>query len=52
MKPPLGHLLHSELVGKVLFVVISLAINLALAWASFRFIESPIMGLKDRFRYS
>jgi len=52
MKPPLGHLLHSEIVAKVLFVVISLGINLAVAWVSFRFIESPIMNLKDKFKYA
>jgi peptidoglycan/LPS O-acetylase OafA/YrhL len=50
-KPSLGHLLHSEVFGKVAFVLVSLAINLAVAWASFRFIESPIMNLKNRFRY-
>ena len=52
IKPPLSHLLHSEIVAKVLFVVFSLATNLGVAWVSFQFIEAPIMRLKDRFRYA
>jgi peptidoglycan/LPS O-acetylase OafA/YrhL len=52
LKPPLGHLLHSEIAGKVVFVIVGLAINLGVAWASFRFIEGPIMELKRAFRYS
>jgi peptidoglycan/LPS O-acetylase OafA/YrhL len=52
MKPPLGHLLHSEIAGKVIFVTVSLVINLGLAWASFVLFESPIMKLKRRFGYA
>ena len=51
-KPPLVHLLHSEVFGKMLFVMLSLAINFGVAWSSFRFIESPIMNLKNRFKYA
>jgi len=52
IKPPLGHVLHSEVLAKVLFVVLSLAVNLAVAWSSFQFIESPIMSLKRKFKYN
>jgi peptidoglycan/LPS O-acetylase OafA/YrhL len=52
IKPPLGNLLHSEIFGKVFFVILSLAINLAVAWTSFQLIESPIMNLKNRFKYA
>jgi peptidoglycan/LPS O-acetylase OafA/YrhL len=52
MKPPLAHLLHSEALAKVVFVILSLGINLTVAWVSFQVIESPIMRLKNRFKYA
>jgi peptidoglycan/LPS O-acetylase OafA/YrhL len=42
---------HSMIVGSVLFVVVALGVNLAVAIASFRLIESPILSLKSRFGY-
>ena len=42
IKPPLGHALHSEVLGKIVFVIVALAINLAVAWASFQLIEYPL----------
>jgi peptidoglycan/LPS O-acetylase OafA/YrhL len=51
MKPVLGSAVHSENLGKVVFVVVCLGINLGLAWLSFRWIEAPIMTWKKRFDY-
>jgi len=51
MKPMLGSALHSENLGKVVFVAVSLGINLGVAWVSFRLIEAPIMTWKKRFDY-
>jgi peptidoglycan/LPS O-acetylase OafA/YrhL len=33
-------------------VLVSLAVNLVVAWASFQFIEAPIMSLKRKFKYA
>jgi peptidoglycan/LPS O-acetylase OafA/YrhL len=52
IKPILQSLFHAEVPAKLLFVIFSLAANLGVAWASFVFIESPIMLLKRRFQYS
>lgn len=42
---------HSYLVGTSLHLAFNIAINLGVAAASFHFIESPILRLKDRFKY-
>jgi peptidoglycan/LPS O-acetylase OafA/YrhL len=52
IKPVLQSLLHAEVPAKLLFVIFSLAANLSVAWASFVFIEWPIMWLKSRFKYA
>jgi peptidoglycan/LPS O-acetylase OafA/YrhL len=41
----------SEILGKLVFVVASLGVNFAVAAASFRYFESPILKLKSRFDY-
>jgi peptidoglycan/LPS O-acetylase OafA/YrhL len=51
MRSPLLSVLGSEVLAKVTFVLASLAINFALAFASFRYFESPILKLKSRFDY-
>lgn len=43
---------HSAFAGGVIFVFGSLLINVAVAMASFRFIEAPIMKLKARFGHA
>jgi len=44
--------MHSYAVGSVVFLVFCLAVNLLIAALSFHFIESPIMRLKSRFKYT
>lgn len=44
--------LHSGWAGSVTFMIFALATNFLVAFLSFRFIESPILSLKDRFAYS
>ena len=44
--------MHSYAIGSVAFLVCCLLLNLLIAGASFHLIESPIMKLKSRFRYS
>ena len=51
MRNPLLSVLGSEVLAKATFVLASLAINFALALASFRYFESPILKLKSRFDY-
>jgi peptidoglycan/LPS O-acetylase OafA/YrhL len=43
---------HSAFVGGLLFVFISLLVNVLVAVASFHFFEAPIMKLKSKFRYA
>jgi len=51
MKLLLTSTLRSAVLAKMIFVLVSLAINFALAVASFRYFESPILKLKSRFDY-
>jgi peptidoglycan/LPS O-acetylase OafA/YrhL len=43
---------HSAFTGGLLFVLVSLLVNMLVAIASFHLIESPIMKLKKRFSYT
>jgi len=42
---------HSMIIGSILFTLVALGVNLMVAAASFRFIESPILSLKSKFGY-
>ena len=52
MQPYFTALTHSAFAGGLLFVFISLLVNLLVAVASFHFFEAPIMKLKSKFRYA
>jgi peptidoglycan/LPS O-acetylase OafA/YrhL len=45
-------LTHSFAIGSITFILACLIINLTIAAISFKFIESPIIGLKKRFEYN
>jgi peptidoglycan/LPS O-acetylase OafA/YrhL len=45
------YITHSRVAGLLLHLILSLAVCIALAWMSFRFIEEPILRLKSRFAY-
>lgn len=51
LRPFLAELTHSFAIGGILYLVLSLAVNLSVAALSFHFIESPIMNFKRRFAY-
>jgi peptidoglycan/LPS O-acetylase OafA/YrhL len=52
MKERLVAWTHSLLIGGSLYIALCLLVNLLVAAASFRFFESPIIGLKRRFSYA
>ena len=45
-------LIHSYAIGSVVFLIFCLLVNLMIACISFHLLESPIMSLKSRFKYS
>lgn len=45
-------LMHSYAIGSVVFLIFCLSVNLIVACVSFHLLESPIMRLKSRFKYS
>ncbi len=51
LKDQIVSVLHSYALGSFSYLAVCLAANLLLAAASFHILESPIMSLKERFRY-
>jgi peptidoglycan/LPS O-acetylase OafA/YrhL len=46
---PVQRLVHSVLLGSILYLVLSLGLTLGIAMVSYHFFEAPILGLKKRF---
>jgi peptidoglycan/LPS O-acetylase OafA/YrhL len=51
LKPMILAHIHSVALGSMIYLAACLGINLLVAALSFRFVESPILGFKSRFRY-